>query len=125
MAFTYDLTTDVGKVRLLIPDNVEADAELQDDELEYFLDQTGDHVKGAAVLACKTLARKYARQFSFRADGLQIDRSKRAEVFAKRAEELEAELSGSMSTVELNRTDGYEDESTDTDYESRTIYIKV
>lgn len=125
MTYTYSLSTDIGKVRLLIPDNVEADAELTDEELQYFLDETGDHVKGAAVLACKTLARKYAKLFSFRADGLQIDRSKRAEVYAARAHELEAELSGSMSTVTLNRTDGYEDEATDTDYEIKTIYIKV
>ena len=53
---TIDLTTDVGKVRLLIPDRVETDFIYSDEELEAFLGLEGSSVKRAAALALETIA---------------------------------------------------------------------
>jgi len=123
--FTYNLTDNIGKVRLLIPDN-NADAyDLEDDEITYFLDQCGASVAAAAVRACKWLARKYSKKATFSADGLSVQLGERAQMFAARAKELEAELLGGIASVELDRQDAYHDEATQTDYESRIVYIKV
>lgn len=125
MAFTYDLSTSVGKVRLLVPDNDSAAYDLQDDEISYFLTQAGASVEGAAVKACKWLARKYSKKATFSADGLSMQHTARAQEFAKRAAELEMELFGGITAVTLDKQDAYHDEATQTDYESRTVYIKV
>lgn len=125
MAFTYDLSTNAGKVRLLIPDNDSSAYELQDAEIEYFLEQAGSNVKAAAVQACRWLSRKYAQKVSFEADGLRVDHSKRAEVFAARAQELARELAGGMSAPTLSREDGFSDAASTSEYSSRTVYIRV
>lgn len=133
MAFTYDLSGSgtsllVSKVRLLIPDNTEKDSdlndiyELEDDEIEYFLTERGSNVKAATIDACLWLARKYAKQFSFSADGVRAELGQRAEMFAKRAQELRGSGVGVMA---LERQDGYQDEADDSEYESRTVYVKV
>ena len=125
MAFTYDLETGTGQVRLLVPDNDNDNYDLEDAEIAYFLDQRGDSAKAAAVMACNWLARMYAKKATFEADGLSIQHSKRAEVYAARAKELGAEMHGSMSVVTIDRQDGYSDEATDSEYQSRTVYVKV
>lgn len=125
MSFTYVLATNIGKVRLLIPDN-DADAyDLSDEEIGYFLDQVGADVNHAAVACCKQLARKYAKQATFSADGLRYEATQRAQQFAERARELEAEARGGIGSVAIERDDGYHDSSTATEYETRIVYIKV
>ena len=57
MAFTYDLTTNVGKVRLTIPDNDSTAYDLEDAEISYFLGVVGNNVTAAAVKCCRWLAR--------------------------------------------------------------------
>jgi hypothetical protein len=65
MAFTYELTTDIGKVRLEIGDTnatsgVKPDGlAFDDDELQVFLDAEG-HVMRAAARACEVLGRSWA-----------------------------------------------------------------
>jgi hypothetical protein len=56
MAFTYVLTTDVGKVRMLIPDRNAAAYFFEDDELTALLAMEGGTVKLAAALALETMA---------------------------------------------------------------------
>lgn len=56
MSFTYDPTTDLGKVRMLIPDRVQADAIFTDEELDAYLEMNGDSVKYAAADALDTIA---------------------------------------------------------------------
>ena len=56
MAFTYDLTTDRGKVRLLCTDSVVAYEIFDDDEIDSFLTLESDNVKKAAALALETIA---------------------------------------------------------------------
>lgn len=131
MAFTYDLgssdaaTLRLSKVRLLIPDNDSDSYYLQDAEINYFLSEVGNAVLAAAVKACKWLARKYSQKVTFSADGMSMQHSQRAEVFAKRAAELEAEMSGAWSSVDVNREDGFSEAATDSEYESRYVYITV
>ena len=56
MAFTYDLATDLGKVRLLIPDRVAATAIFTDEEIQAFIDLYPDRLRYAAAEACDTIA---------------------------------------------------------------------
>jgi hypothetical protein len=129
MGFTYSLTTSIGKVRLLIPDNNSAAYYLEDAEIQYFLDEAGSSVKGAAIAACKWLARKFATMVSFEADGTRIEHSERATAFAARAKELQAELFGGMTSLDLTRTDGYHEYSPtaedSSEYESDIVYVRV
>jgi len=125
MAFTYDLSTERGQVRFLIPDSNEDSHELRDAEIDWFLTAKSNNVRLAAVDACRWLARKYSQQPNFTADGVQWSGSTRAEQYAKRAAELAAEISGGMGSVPLKRTDGYSDEATDGEYQRKTIYIRT
>ena len=56
MTFTYNLATNIGKVRLLIPDRVDAGHILEDDEITAMLTMEDDVVKRAAALALETIA---------------------------------------------------------------------
>ncbi|MCX6024018.1 MAG: hypothetical protein NTZ05_20260, partial [Chloroflexi bacterium] len=59
MAFAYDVTTDRGKVRLLIPDRDTATVANQfftDAEIDAFLSMEGDNVKRAAASGLETMA---------------------------------------------------------------------
>ena len=109
MSFTYTLTTNVGKLRLLIPDNVATSYDLEDDEISYFLTERGSNVKAAAVDCCNWLARKYAKLATFSADGLSVQHTARAEAYAMRARELALAAQGDMSTLPITREDGYSD----------------
>lgn len=125
MTFTYSLSTNRGKCRLLIPDNAATAYDLEDDEIDYFLSERGSNIKAAAADACQWLARKYAKLSTFSADGLSVQHSQRSDTYAARAKELLASLQGGISTVTIAREDGYSEAAGDTEYDSRTIYIKL
>lgn len=70
MAFTYNLSTDVGKVRLEIGDTVDSSTvagagvkpsgdNFSDEEVQYFLTQEGSKMKAVAA-AAETLSRQWA-----------------------------------------------------------------
>lgn len=61
MAFTYDLTTDLGKVRRDIGDTVSAEAHFADDELQSFIDE-GGNAKSASGLALLAWAVALSRE---------------------------------------------------------------
>jgi len=130
MAFTYDLTASgddllISKVRLVIPDNDSTAYELEDAEITYFLDQVADNINGAAVLACQMLARRYAQKVGFTADGATVRYGERARAFAERAAELAQSSQGGISSVTLDRSDGFADQVASGEYASRTVYVKV
>jgi hypothetical protein len=125
MSFTYSLDNAIGQVRFLVPDREATAYDLEDAEITYMLSQRGQNVKAAAVDACNWLARKYAKLATFQADGLSIQHGQRAQNFAERAKELAASSQGSIGSVAINREDGYSQEATDSEYESRIVYIKV
>lgn len=56
MAFSYDLTTVIGKTRLRIPDRIATDYLMSDEELQVFLDDNGDDTRLAAADALDTIA---------------------------------------------------------------------
>ena len=56
MAFSYDLNTDVGKVRLLIMDNQSTSYLFEDGEVSVFLLMEADVVRRGAALALETMA---------------------------------------------------------------------
>lgn len=56
MAFTYDLTTDVGLARLLIPDTDWANAVFSDEEITAFVALEAGSVRRAAALALESIA---------------------------------------------------------------------
>jgi len=132
VSYTYDLSSAVAatlrasKVRLLVGDNDgSANYELEDDEIAYFLAERGNAVKAASADACQALATRYSKLASFTADGLNVQNGERAAQYAARAKELRADVAGGMSTIAITRTDGYSEEAEDSEYESRTVYIKV
>jgi hypothetical protein len=126
MSFTYILTTDLGKVRFLVPDNDSTSFDLQDDEVQYFLTTYGT-VKAAAVAACQWLARKYAKQATFSADGLSYQAGQRAQAYADRAKELSTATQGGIVSTSLTKEDGYSEAVTTTEYQERMriIYIET
>lgn len=62
MTFTYDVTTDIGKVRLYINDNVEATAHFSDEEIQVFL-TAGGSVNMASALALESWASSYLNSY--------------------------------------------------------------
>ncbi len=56
MAFTYDITTDRGKVRLLIGDTNAADYQFEDDEIDAFLTLANSSLLLAASYALESWA---------------------------------------------------------------------
>ncbi len=56
MAFTYDITTDRGKVRLLIGDTDAADYHFEDNEIDAFLTMAGGSILTAAGYALEAWA---------------------------------------------------------------------
>lgn len=92
MAFTFNVATDVGKVRLLVPDRVSADAVFQDDEIEAFLDLEGGVVRRAAALALETIASDNAMTLKvIRLLELTTDGAKTSDALLKRAEKLRSQ----------------------------------
>jgi hypothetical protein len=56
VAFTYNLATDIGRIRALIRDITEASATFTDEEIQAFLDIEGGVVLHGAALALETIA---------------------------------------------------------------------
>lgn len=56
MSFTYDLTTNIGKVRLLIQDKEIKTAQFTDAEITEFLTMASSVVKAAAIIALQSWA---------------------------------------------------------------------
>lgn len=73
MAFTYDLSTDAGKVRLRIADTSSTAYAFEDAEIAYFLTEAGS-VLGACRLAIQTLLTDAARrERAFSLPGVDYD----------------------------------------------------
>lgn len=91
-SWTYDLTTDVGKVRLIIGDTNIADQLLQDAEIQFYLDQAGAELYPAAIAACYAIAAKFSRQADFTNLSLSLSASQRAAAFLELAKTLAAQV---------------------------------
>ena len=77
MAYTYDVTTTIGKIRALVNDrDVSGDGDtavLTDEEIEAFSSMAGGNVFYAAALALRTLADTVA-PIAFRSGDFQLDK---------------------------------------------------
>lgn len=86
MAFTFDMATDVGKVRLLVPDREADDPFFQDDEVEALLSLEGANVRRAVALALETIASDTAMTLkAIRLLDLTTDGPKTSDALLKRA----------------------------------------
>jgi hypothetical protein len=91
MAFTYDVSTDAGKVRLLIADTVADTALFADEEISAFIEQEDDGqggtptVKRAAALALEVIAvdavrtLKVVQMLDLKTDGAAVARALRSQ----------------------------------------------
>jgi hypothetical protein len=92
MAFTYDLATDVGKVRLMVPDRLAADPIFQDDEITAFLGVEASSLRRAAALALETIASDQVLVLKvIRVQDLTTDGAKVSDALLKRAAQLRAQ----------------------------------
>ena len=100
MAFTYDLSTDIGKVRLLIPDS-SANYVFEDAEITAFLGMESG-VKRAAALALETIASNETLVLKvIRLLDLSTDGAKVADSLLKRAALLRQQADGEAMDAEL------------------------
>lgn len=111
MAFTYDLSVDRGRVRLLISDvdvQTPANQVFTDDEIDAFLDLEGS-VRLAAALALETIARnevmvsKVMRVLDLQTDGASVARELRFQ--AKELRDQAADLADADATLGFDTAD--------------------
>ena len=76
MAFTYDLSTDIGKQRLACGDTIATDILLQDDEHQVCIDLYGANAE-AQLQALYAIRAKWMRDFDRSSIGLSASRSQR------------------------------------------------
>jgi hypothetical protein len=89
MAFTYDVSTDLGQVRLLIGDRDDQNIIYQDDEIQAFLDLNDASTKRAAAEALETIASDQALTLKVITTlGLSTNGAALADALMKRAEKL-------------------------------------
>ena len=108
MAFSYTAgsTADRDRVRLEIGDTDESRVLFQDAELDDFISQEGNSILGAAARACETLAVKFARDFTFSADGASFQKGNVTQMFMAQAKRLRRQARAT-TTVMPRRVDGY------------------
>lgn len=91
MTFTYDVATNTGKVRLLIPDRNLDDYVFEDEEIAAFLAMETT-IRSTAALALETIASDQAMVLkAIRLMDLSTDGPKVADSLMKRAAELRAQ----------------------------------
>jgi len=105
----YDLTTDIGKVRLLLNDTDDTDEVFTDGELQAFLDLEGS-IKLAAAQALDTIADNEALASKVvTSQDVKIDGARLADSLRKRAETLRSQAddpSGGFEIVDFEYTPG-------------------
>ena len=108
MAFSYTAgsTADRDRIRLEIGDTDEERILFQDAELDDFLSQEGNSILGTAARACETLAVRFARDFTFSADGASFQKGNITQMFMAQAKRLRRQARAT-TTVMPRRIDGY------------------
>ena len=106
MAYTYDLGTSVGQVRLIIPDSNEAAAFFSDEEIGAFLGLERGNVRRAAAFALDTMASNEAmvskriKILDLSTDGPAVAKELRERAMTLRGQaETEEEQSGALFDV--------------------------
>lgn len=107
MTFTYDVSTDIGRVRLLVPDRDQATPVFQDEEIAAFLTLEGA-VHRAAAAALETvgadivLTLRVTRSLGLEVDGAAASREVRQRAAALRDQaEYADQASGFFDVAEM------------------------
>ena len=100
MSFTYDITTNVGKLRLIISDNNSDSYIFEDDELDFFLDRNDNNITRTAIEICRALAMKFMQESSakIRVDDIQIEEGNKHKYYTDLANDLERQLTSGLSS---------------------------
>jgi len=114
MTKTYDLDTNVGKVRLAIQDTDVTDAEFSDEELEVLISTGGSWQQGA-LLAVDALIAKYAKRVTFALGPRREQLSDIVDHYKTLRGNLERGLAGEILSEDLTFS-WTEEESSDTEY---------
>ena len=109
MAFNYDLSTNVGKIRAIIPDNNSLTYNFEDEELTTFYTLEGSSIKRAAALGLETIASneamvlKVIRLLDVSTDGAKVAEAlmKRAAQLRKQADDEEVAADGAFDIAEM------------------------
>jgi hypothetical protein len=115
MVFTYDLTTDTGKLRLLIGDTVEDEGALPqgknfaNHELEFFLSEADNDLKLAEASATEALAAAWSKVANTTMGPLKESLSDVAKAFERRAMVLREQYGGTPTAFSVGfvRDDAY------------------
>lgn len=99
MTFTYDPTTDIGRVRRRVPDKVSATALFTDEEIQSILNDEGSNWKRAAAQCLETIASQQAYiQKVIRLLNLSTDGAKLAAEFRAQAKDLRQQAEDEENT---------------------------
>jgi len=113
MTFTFDPTTDLGRVRLLCTDSVAANEIFSDADITAFMALEAGNVRRSAALALETIAssevlvQKRIRLLEISTDGPaeSAELLKRAALLRKQADDIEAGGSSAIDFAEMNYDD--------------------
>jgi hypothetical protein len=112
MAVTYDIATDVGRVRLLITDTDVDNPIFQDEEIQVFLDMTisggANDIRLAAAEALDTIARNEALVLKrITLMDLQTDGPAVAKALSEQADRLreQSDSDAEIDVIEMGLTD--------------------
>ena len=134
MSFTYTLATDIGRMRLLIPDNKEfvesldggtADTTFvfEDEELAVFFELEDNLIRNAVALALETMASnevyvlKYITLMDLTTNGPAVSKELRARATDLRAQQTQAESKEDGGAFDIA-------EMVDTSFQARERYRK-
>ena len=101
MAFTYDVSTDRGKVRLFVYDTDETEYVFEDEEVDVFLELNNESIWLASANACRVLAVRAADDaFAVKVStALEIDKKQVSRRFLELAKDYEAKAATSTDMV--------------------------
>lgn len=124
MGFTYDLTSDIGQVRLLIGDTVQDagvkpdDDNFSDEEIQAFLDRNDSDVNITASEMLENLARLWATEPDIKMGPVSEKRSEVSKNLQEQAEKLRQQSGGDSTafSVGFNRDDGYAEADEEQEY---------
>lgn len=102
MTYTYDLSDDIGKVRVLIPDRVESEALFTDEEITAILSMEVG-LKRAVALCLETLASDNALVLKvIKVQNIQTDGASVARALLARAAQLRSQADNDESDAEAS-----------------------
>ena len=108
MAATYNLATDLGKVRLEIPDTDIRKPIFEDEEIQYFLDVNGGDIYLAAAHALSIIMGDPNRSIQWSRGSVSATKNMQ-EAIQSRIMQLKAKASGqAFESIPVERHDWYE-----------------